>query len=261
LHGRKIPSGGAVELLLLRRIRDRTWEVIVGGRRVQAGIKLQIEGGPEATILEDLGFARRIVEFTEPVSEQLIRYGEMPTPPYIYTPIENADEYQTVFAQVPGSSAAPTAGLHFTDRLLAEIREQGIKIAKVSLQSPTEHQIHQEWCQVSDEVANRINEARSNGGRVIAVGTTSVRSLETAVQEDTLTNRISPYQGNTSLYILPGYTFRAVDSIITNFHLPHSTLLMMISAFTGRDQLLSVYEEAIKLKYRFYSFGDAMLIL
>jgi S-adenosylmethionine:tRNA ribosyltransferase-isomerase len=157
--------------------------------------------------------------------------------------------------------------------LLVEIRELGIKVVKVTLhigldtfapvteEAPDEHQIHQEWCQVSNEAADSINEARSKGGRVIAVGTTSVRSLETAVQGEPTKDRISPYQGNTSLYILPGYTFRAVDSIITNFHLPHSTLLMMISAFTGRDQLLSLYDEAIRRNYRFYSFGDAMLIL
>lgn len=273
LHATKLPSGGSVEILLLERISERTWEVIVGGSGVRTELRLQIQGGPEASIVEDLGKAKRIVEFTEPISKNLENIGEMPLPPYIHTPIETAEEYQTIFARNPGSAAAPTAGLHFTDRLLANIQRQGIQIAKVTLhvgldtfapvkeKFPENHQIHQEWCRVSDQAARAINRASSSGGRVIAVGTTCVRALETASQGCSSDQIICPYDSYTSLYILPGYPFNVVDSIITNFHLPQSTLLMMISAFTGRNKLLKLYEEAISLKYRFYSFGDAMLIV
>lgn len=273
LRGTKIHTGGAVEVLLLHRVKDRVWEVIVGGRGLKPGVQIQVDDGPEAVILEDLGGSGRLLEFNDPISDKLSHLGEMPTPPYIRSPIENADEYQTIFAHVPGSAAAPTAGLHFTDRLINHVRELGTKIAKVTLhigldtfapvteKSPVDHQIHREWCQVDEEAAHCINEARSSGGRVVAVGTTSVRTLETAAQGASGTSTVDPYKGHTSLFILPGYAFQAVDAIITNFHLPQSTLIMMISAFTGRETLLKIYEEAIKLKYRFYSFGDAMLIL
>jgi S-adenosylmethionine:tRNA ribosyltransferase-isomerase len=273
LHATKIPSGGAVEILLLERISERTWDVIVGGSGIRVGMGLKIRGGPEALIVKDLGKAKRIVEFKDPISKNLENIGEMPLPPYIHTPIETADEYQTIYASEPGSVAAPTAGLHFTERLLGQIQGLGTQIAKVTLhvgldtfapvteEYPISHQIHQEWCRVSDETARMINEASSSGGRVIAVGTTCVRTLETAAQGSPSDQVMSPYDGYTSLYILPGYSFRAVDSIITNFHLPQSTLLMMISAFIGRKTLLKLYEEAISLTYRFYSFGDAMVIL
>lgn len=273
LHAKKIPTGGAVELLLLERTGERIWEVIVGGSGVKPGLKLQVVGGPEVLVLEDAGKTKRIVQFTEPISALLNEVGEMPLPPYIQTPLEDADEYQTVYAKKPGSAAAPTAGLHFTKRLLAEIHEMGVQIAKITLHvgldtfapvtanSTLDHQIHQEWCHVSDETAELINQASTLGKRVFAVGTTSVRTLETAARGAPSDKVIKPFDGYTSLYILPGYSFSIVDAIITNFHLPQSTLLMMISAFAGRERLLKLYQTAIDLKYRFYSFGDAMLIL
>ncbi|MCK5646956.1 MAG: tRNA preQ1(34) S-adenosylmethionine ribosyltransferase-isomerase QueA [Anaerolineales bacterium] len=272
LHAKKIPSGGSVEILLLNRLSERIWEVIVGGRRVRSGLRLQIAGGPELTILKEAGKGKRIVEFAEPILDKLEEIGVMPLPPYIHTPLREQDEYQTIFARVPGSSAAPTAGLHFTDNLLNEIRNMDVTIAKVTLHvgldtfapvsedSPHNHPIHQEWCQVTKDAAEMINQVSSSGGRVIAIGTTSVRTLETAARSTHGKTTIHPYEGHTGLYILPGYRFKAVDSIITNFHLPKSTLLMMLSAFTGREKMIELYEEAIRRKYRFYSFGDAMFI-
>lgn len=273
LHAKKIPSGGSVEILLLNRLSERIWEVIVGGRRVRSGLRLKIAGGPELTILKEVGKGKRIVEFAEPIFNKLEEIGAMPLPPYIHTPLREQDEYQTVFARVPGSSAAPTAGLHFTENLISEIRNMDVTIAKVTLHvgldtfapvsedSPHNHPIHQEWCQVTKDAAELINQVRSSGGRVIAIGTTSVRTLETAARSTHGKTTIHPFEGLTGLYILPGYRFKAVDSIITNFHLPKSTLLMMISAFTGREKMIKLYEEAIRRKYRFYSFGDAMFIL
>lgn len=272
LHAKKIPSGGSVEILLLNRLSERIWEVIVGGRRVRSGLRLQITGGPELTILKEAGKARRIVEFAEPIFNKLEEIGSMPLPPYIHTPLRERDEYQTIFARVPGSSAAPTAGLHFTDNLLNEIRNMDVTIAKVTLHvgldtfapvsedSPHNHPIHQEWCQVTKDAAEMINQVSSSGGRIIAIGTTCVRTLETAAKSAHGKTTIHPFEGPTGLYILPGYRFKAVDSIITNFHLPKSTLLMMLSAFTGREKMIELYQEAIRRKYRFYSFGDAMFI-
>jgi S-adenosylmethionine:tRNA ribosyltransferase-isomerase len=273
LNATKIPSGGAVEILLLERSHERTWDVIVGGRGVGVGMRLKIRGGPEALVIKDSGKAKRQIKFSEPISKNLEKIGEMPTPPYIHAPIESVDEYQTIYACEPGSAAAPTAGLHFTNRLFDQIQGLGTQIAKVTLhvgldtfapvneEAPTDHQIHQEWCRVSEETARTINEASSAGGRIIAVGTTSVRTLETASGGTSSGQTILPFEGYTSLYILPGYSFKVVDSIITNFHLPQSTLIMMISAFTGRKTLMKLYKQAISLKYRFYSFGDAMFIL
>ena len=273
LHAKKIPSGGSVEILLLSRLSERIWEVIVGGRRVRSGLRLKIVGGPEVTILKEVGKGKRVVEFAEPIFNKLEEIGAMPLPPYIHTPLRKQDEYQTIFARVPGSSAAPTAGLHFTDNLLSEIRNMDVFIAKVTLHvgldtfapvsedSPHNHPIHQEWCQVTKDAAELINQVSFSGGRVIAIGTTSVRTLETAARSVQGKTTIHPFEGFTGLYILPGYRFKAVDSIITNFHLPKSTLLMMLSAFTGREKMIELYQEAIRRKYRFYSFGDAMFIL
>lgn len=273
LKARKIPSGGKVEILLLKRIDEGEWEVIVGGKGVHPGVRLGTLGGPDATVEQELDKSKRIIKFDRPISEDLETIGEMPLPPYIQTPIRRSSEYQTIYARNPGSAAAPTAGLHFTDRLLHQIKEMGIQTVKVTLHigldtfapvtedAPLEHRIHKEWCQVSDDAANTIMRAKSAGGRIIAVGTTVVRALETASQGCPPEKGICPYEGYTSLYILPGYEFKIVDSVITNFHLPKSTLLMMISAFTGREKLLELYERAIEQSYRFYSFGDAMLIL
>jgi S-adenosylmethionine:tRNA ribosyltransferase-isomerase len=273
LRARKIPTGGAVEVLLLRRANHQTWIALVGGKGVHPKQKLKISGGPQAEILEDLGESRRLIHFDEPISGQLDAIGEMPVPPYIHTPLQNSYEYQTVFAEIPGSVAAPTAGLHFTPALLETIRARGIQIAKILLHigldtfapvtetNPIDHAIHKEWCQVPPEAASIINRTGKTGGRVIAVGTTTVRTLETASYQAENDNRIGAYNGDTDLFILPGYRFRATDVMITNFHLPRSTLLMMVSAFAGRERILEIYQHAIEANFRFYSFGDAMLIL
>jgi S-adenosylmethionine:tRNA ribosyltransferase-isomerase len=270
LRAVKVPSGGAAEIFLLKRLSNKKWEVIVGGKGIKRGSQLQISGGPRAEVLDELEGARRVISFDEPITHQLAQIGEMPVPPYIHTPLRDPDEYQTVYASADGSVAAPTAGLHFTPGLLRRIEKQKIGLAKISLHigldtfapvkldDPEKHPIHQEWCQVTAEAAESVNLSR---GRVIAVGTTSVRTLETAAMNTQSPERVRPYEGETNLFILPGYQFQAVDALITNFHLPQTTLLMMISAFTGREQLLNIYTEAIQKNYRFYSFGDAMLIL
>ncbi len=197
----------------------------------------------------------------------------MPLPPYIHTPLANPERYQTVYARQPGSAAAPTAGLHFTPELMARLTAQGVQFAQVTLHvgldtfapvtedDPQTHAIHSEWCEVTPAAAEQINTARKNGGRIIAVGTTSVRTLETAARRAAPGDAVGACSGATGLFILPGFEFKAVDGLITNFHLPRSTLLMLVSAFASRDQILSTYAEAVRLEYRFYSFGDAMLIL
>ncbi len=274
LFGRKIPTGGRVELLLLRRVEPRTWETLVGGRGLKVGRRIQLNAGPMAEILEDLGGARRLVRFDTPLRLVLDDIGQMPLPPYIHEKLSQPERYQTVYAREPGSAAAPTAGLHFTPRLLEGLQEQGLRIATVTLHvgldtfapvtedNPQEHQIHTEWCQVPPEAADLINQTREQGGRVIAVGTTCVRTLESAATiKRRGTYRVAPIIGPTDLFILPGYEFKIVDGMITNFHLPRSTLIMLVSAFLGRENTLAAYEVAKQEKYRFYSFGDAMLIL
>lgn len=273
LHALKVPTGGKAEILLLRRLGPQTWEAMVGGKGLKTGRRLQVIGGPQAEILEDAGRSRRVIQFSTPLTPQLDRVGEMPLPPYIHTPLERADQYQTIFARTPGSSAAPTAGLHFTPGLLEKIKSKGIQIARVTLHvgldtfapvtedDPMQHQIHTEWCQISAEAASILNSVHANGGRIISVGTTSTRTVESAAQGAPAGVRVAPFEGSTDLFILPGYQFRATDAMITNFHLPRSTLLMMISAFAGREQMLKLYEIAMQHDYRFYSFGDAMLLL
>jgi S-adenosylmethionine:tRNA ribosyltransferase-isomerase len=273
LKAHKIPTGGAAEVLLIRRNSSQTWEVLVGGKGIRPGQKLQIQKGPAAEIVEDLGGSRRIIYFHEKIMGILDQIGEMPVPPYIHTPLEQPSEYQTVFANVPGSAAAPTAGLHFTKPLLDQLREDGIQIAKVTLhvgldtfgpvteEDPEKHTIHKEWCQLSPQTADIINNANQSGGRIIAVGTTSVRTLESAALLANPDQRVASFEGQTDLFILPGFRFQAVDALVTNFHLPRSTLLMMISAFSNREKILEIYQLAKDENYRFYSFGDAMLIL
>lgn len=273
LYGHKIPSGGRVEVLLIRRTDLTTWEALVGGKGLKPGKLIQIEGGPQALIIEVLDGPRRLVRFDQPIEQFYSQAGHVPLPPYIHAPLSNVERYQTVYSQTPGSVAAPTAGLHFTDRLLDSLQQQGVRLGLVTLHvgldtfapvneaSPLDHLIHNEWCQVSEETARLVNQTRQAGRKVIAVGTTSVRTLETAGQQTSQENLIAPFEGPTGLYILPGYQFRVVDAMITNFHLPRSTLLMMVSAFAGREKILSAYEEAKRYHYRFYSFGDAMLIL
>lgn len=266
-------TGGKVELLLLRRIDLTTWEALVGGKKVRSGSKLTLEGGPQAEITTELEGPRRLVRFSEPVEAYLAAAGQMPLPPYIHERLANPERYQTVYARETGSAAAPTAGLHFTPELMAHLEGRGVQFGRLTLHvgldtfapvtedDPLEHKIHTEWCELSPEAAEQINRAKEAGGRVIAVGTTSVRTLESAARAAAAGAVVSPYSGPTDLFILPGFDFRVVDAMITNFHLPKSTLLMLVSAFAGRDRILAAYEEAVRLNYRFYSFGDAMLIL
>jgi len=273
LHARKQPGGGRVELLLLRRVEPQVWEALVGGKAIRPGRKLAVEGGPAVEVIDDLGGARRLLRFAEPLSGQLERIGEMPLPPYIHAPLQSPEEYQTVFARHPGSAAAPTAGLHFTPGLLQHIEAIGVRLVPVTLHigldtfAPVsedlveDHPIHSEWCQLDGSAAQTLQSVRSEGGRIIAVGTTSVRTLETAARHAPTGRVVAPFEGPTDLYILPGHRYRAVDALLTNFHLPRSTLLMLVSAFAGREPVLAAYEQAKEEGYRFYSFGDAMLIL
>lgn len=277
----KKETGGKVELLLLRRRDVLTWEALVGGKGLRVGKKVFIEvdgiaSKVEVQIIEILDGSERLVKFSEPIEPYFSKVGNIPLPPYIHEKLDNPERYQTVFSKEMGSAAAPTAGLHFTPQLLDEIQARGVRIAYVTLhvgldtfapvteENPEEHKIHTEWCELPQETADAINETRRNGGRVIAVGTTSVRTLESAAAQTVDSGRqnvVTQFMGATSIYILPGYQFKAVDAMITNFHLPKSTLIMLVSAFAGRERILSAYETAIKEGYRFYSFGDAMLIL
>jgi S-adenosylmethionine:tRNA ribosyltransferase-isomerase len=273
LYGKKIPTGGKVELLLLREVDSGLWESMVGGKGVKAGMELELEDGLTAYIEQDLGGPLRQVRFNDPIVKYLEEIGDVPLPPYIHEELEDPERYQTIYAKQSGSAAAPTAGLHFTPDLMMMIRDKGIQIAEVILHigldtfapvnedDPRDHHIHSEWCHLSQDTAEIINQTRNKGGRIIAVGTTSVRTLETAALNSTATGIISPYQGNTDLYILPGFQFQVVNCMITNFHLPESTLLMLVSAFCGKETILNLYNIAMRENYRFYSFGDAMLLL
>jgi S-adenosylmethionine:tRNA ribosyltransferase-isomerase len=275
LFARKLPSGGRVEILLLRKRDERTWEALVGGKGLTLGKQLQVEAtqqgvsAPVALIEEVLDGAVRVIRFDEPLELLLPKIGFVPLPPYIHSRLKDPERYQTVYAKTSGSAAAPTAGLHFTPELMEELKTRGIGFASITLHvgldtfapvtenDPKEHKIHTEWCQLTQEAVDKINLARSSGGKVVAVGTTSVRTLESAAQN----GELKAFEGPTSLYILPGYKFLSVEAMITNFHLPRSTLIMLVSAFTGREKILNAYKVAKKANYRFYSFGDAMLII
>jgi S-adenosylmethionine:tRNA ribosyltransferase-isomerase len=274
----KKESGGKVELLLLRKRNDLTWESLVGGKGLRVGklVFVEIENKKiQVEILEILEGSERLIKFSEPIEPYFPKIGNIPLPPYIHEKLSDPERYQTVYSKNTGSAAAPTAGLHFTPELLNEIKNMGVKIGLVTLhvgldtfapvneENPEEHKIHTEWCELTQETADLINETKRNGGRVIAVGTTSVRTLETVGNLQSLisNSQISPFIGPTSIYILPNYKFKVVDAMITNFHLPKSTLIMLVSAFASREKILETYETAIKEGYRFYSFGDAMLIL
>jgi len=273
LYARKIPTGGRVELLLLRRMDDTSWELLVGGKRVGQGLRLEVESGPQAEIMQVLDGSRRVVRFTEPLEPYLVRAGHVPLPPYIHTDLADPERYQTIYARSPGSAAAPTAGLHFTLPLMEHLQAQGVEFAHLTLHvgldtfapvtesDPSRHHMHTEWCQLTPETAAQINATHRQGGRVIAVGTTSVRTVESAALLAAPGEIVAALEGPSDLYILPGYTFRAVDAMITNFHLPRSTLIMLVSAFAGRERLLAAYQLAMEQGYRFYSFGDAMLVL
>jgi len=265
-------TGGKAEVLLLKRRGAVIWEAMVGGSRLTVGKKIQIDNGPICEIIEVLDGARRIVRFPEAIDNQLDHIGEMPLPPYIHERLEDPDRYQTVYAQESGSAAAPTAGLHFTPELMKKVRSMGVQFARVTLHvgldtfapvnedTVEEHVIHTEWCELAQQVAEQINTTKAIGGRVIAIGTTSVRTLESAGRAAAPDELVAPISGPTDLFILPGYQFKVVDAMITNFHLPKSTLLMLVSAYAGKEHIFNAYQEAIKEKYRFFSFGDAMLI-
>ncbi len=267
-------TGGQVEILLLRRRQPLVWEALVRGRGLRVGRKLQVEGGPTAEIAGESEGPQRLIRFEVPLEPFLPRIGHVPLPPYIHQPLKDPQRYQTVYARRPGSVAAPTAGLHFTPRLLHELQERGIEMAYVTLhigldtfapvteEDPRAHKIHTEWCELPQETADALRRTRERGGRVIAVGTTSVRVLETAAARASESPaRVAAFADFTDLFILPGHSFRLVDAMITNFHLPRSTLLMLVSAFAGRERILEAYRIAVEHGYRFYSFGDAMLIL
>ena len=274
LYGVKEGTGGAIEFLLLRRLNLTDWEVILKpGKKAKPGARFVFGNGELVaeilTISEDGG--RTVRFFYEGVFEDVLdRLGQMPLPPYIHEKLEDKTRYQTVYAKVDGSAAAPTAGLHFTPALLEKIRQKGIDVVPVLLhvglgtfrpvkeENVEEHHMHSEYYMVTEEAAARINKARQNGGRIVCVGTTSVRTLETVSTPDGM---VHPGSGWTQIFIMPGYTYKAVDALITNFHLPESTLLMLVSAFIGREEALRMYNIAVQEKYRFFSFGDATLLL
>ena len=274
LYGVKAETGGAIEFLLLKRLNLTDWEVILKpGKRAKPGAEFIFgEGKLKATILSIGEDGGRTVRFTwDGVFEEILdELGQMPLPPYIHERLEDRNRYQTVYAKTDGSAAAPTAGLHFTPELLDRIREKGIDVVPVLLhvglgtfrpvkeENVDDHHMHSEYYEATEEQAKRINAARNGGGRVICVGTTSVRTLETVADDSGV---IHAGSGFTQIFIKPGVRIKAVDALITNFHLPESTLLMLVSAFIGRETALKAYETAVKERYRFFSFGDAMLIV
>jgi S-adenosylmethionine:tRNA ribosyltransferase-isomerase len=268
----KKPSGGKVEILLVKKVRDCQWECLVGGKKVNSGIVLVTYNGIKINVLKNLPGSERLIEFSEPIEPYLATIGQMPLPPYIHTPLENQDRYQTVFAKETGSAAAPTAGLHFTKALMDQLRVKGVQFCNITLhvgldtfapvteENPVEHKIHTEWCQINQDAADLINNTAKKGCRIIAVGTTSVRTLETGAKFAKEGDFVGAFSGPTDIFILPGYQFKVVKSMITNFHLPKSSLIMLVSAFTGRETILDLYQKAVEENYRFYSFGDAMFI-
>lgn len=274
LYGEKEGTGSPIEFVLLKRVNGDVWEVILKpGRKAQIGRRFSFGGGIlKAEVIDIVEQGNRLVRFEyDGIFEHILdKIGLMPLPPYITRRLDDKERYQTVYSKNKGSAAAPTAGLHFTRELLEELADMGVNIVYVTLhvglgtfrpvkvENITEHYMHSEFYTISENACNVINSTRQNGKKVIAVGTTSVRVLETVGNDD---GRVEPGSGNTSIFIYPGYSFKVVDSIITNFHLPESTLIMLISAFAGRDNILNAYNEAIIEKYRFFSFGDAMMIL
>jgi S-adenosylmethionine:tRNA ribosyltransferase-isomerase len=273
LRGRK-PTGGQVEVLLLTPRDECTWQALVRGKGLHPGTCIYIEDPAGykvtiATIVAEEADGIRILEFDSPITPLLPQIGEVPLPPYIHEPLPDPERYQTVYARVAGSVAAPTAGLHFTPELIARLQAMGVRFAFVTLhvglgtfrpvqsEDVEKHKMHPEWAMLSAEVVDQIRTTRAAGRRCLAVGTTVVRVLETAARS----GELAPFSGWTDLFITPGFPFRVVDAMITNFHLPRSTLLMLVSAFAGRELILRAYQEAIRLRYRFYSFGDAMLLL
>ncbi len=295
LYGRKV-TGGKVEILLLEQLDSTRWKALVGGKKLEAETTVLLDDGDDLTarVTAVLDGPQREITFSQPPDSYLHEHGHTPLPPYIHETLDDPERYQTVYSRYEGSAAAPTAGLHFTPDLLLALRHKGVLLEMITLHvgldtfKPVEaedvdkHTIHTEWATISPSAAKRINEAKLAGGRLIAVGTTAMRTLETgALRSAGITGSlqdisardargetsnfcpwkpVSAFEGPTDLFIYPGYQFRAVDALITNFHLPQSSLLMLVSAFAGREKVLAAYETAVQEKYRFYSFGDAMLI-
>ena len=274
LIGEKEGTGGKVEVLLLKRRANDVWETLVKpGKKLKPGAKITFgDGRLRAEVLEVVEEGNRLVKFYyEGIFEEILdSLGEMPLPPYITHKLEDKEMYQTVYAKFDGSAAAPTAGLHFTKELLNKIEEKGIKLASITLHvglgtfrpvkvdDVNNHHMHTEWYEVNAEAAEIINETKRNGGRVICVGTTSCRTIESVADEK---GYMKAKTGETDIFIYPGYKFKVMDGLITNFHLPESTLVMLVSAFAGKENVLSAYETAVKERYRFFSFGDAMILI
>lgn len=274
LIGEKEGTGGKVEVLLLKRRANDVWETLVKpGKKLRPGAKITFgDGRLRAEVLEVVEEGNRLVKFCyEGIFEEILdSLGEMPLPPYITHKLEDKEMYQTVYAKFDGSAAAPTAGLHFTKELLNKIEEKGIKIASITLHvglgtfrpvkvdDVNNHHMHTEWYEVNAEAADIINETKRNGGRVICVGTTSCRTIESVADEN---GYMKAKTGETDIFIYPGYKFKIMDGLITNFHLPESTLVMLVSAFAGKENVLAAYETAVKERYRFFSFGDAMILI
>jgi S-adenosylmethionine:tRNA ribosyltransferase-isomerase len=274
LLGNREDTGGKIEFVLLKQIREKVWEIILKpGKRGKTGSRFIFgDGILKALIIGVTKEGNRLVEFEyEGVFKQVLeQVGIVPLPPYITKEVEDLERYQTIYSEVRGSSAAPTAGLHFTQELLNEIREKGVKIAYITLhiglgtfrpvkvEDITKHHMHSEYFQIKKEDCETINLAKESGGRIIAVGTTSCRVLETVGDKKGF---VKPLEGDTNIFIYPGYKFKVIDGLVTNFHLPESTLIMLVSAFAGKDNIMNAYKTAISDKYRFFSFGDAMLIV
>ena len=274
LIGEKEGTGGKVEVLLLKRRANDVWETLVKpGKKLKPGAKITFgDGRLRAEVLEVVEEGNRLVKFHyEGIFEEILdSLGEMPLPPYITHKLEDKEMYQTVYAKFDGSAAAPTAGLHFTKELLNKIEEKGIKISSITLHvglgtfrpvkvdDVNNHHMHTEWYEVNAEAAEIINETKRNGGRVICVGTTSCRTIESVADDN---GYMKAKTGETDIFIYPGYKFKVMDGLITNFHLPESTLVMLVSAFAGKENVLSAYETAVKERYRFFSFGDAMILI
>ena len=274
LIGIKEDTGATVEVFLLKRLSDDTWETLVKpGKKLRTGARVSFgDGSLKCTVVDVLDDGNRHVRFEYEgiFEERLDELGQMPLPPYITHKLQDKNRYQTVYAKNDGSAAAPTAGLHFTKELLKEVEEMGVNIAYVTLhvglgtfrpvkvEDVNDHVMHSEWYSVSDEAATLINNTKSSGGRVICVGTTSCRTVESASDEK---GHVNSGCGDTQIFIYPGYRFKILDGLITNFHLPESTLMMLVSALAGKDVIMNAYKEAIDKKYRFFSFGDAMFIL
>ena len=274
LIGHREPGGGAVEVLLLIDRGNKTWECLVRpGRKLKPGARVSFGNGElKAEVVEVCEGGNRLVRFHYEgiFLEVLEELGKMPLPPYIKEELQDSERYQTVYSKINGSAAAPTAGLHFTPELLKQVEDIGVKLCYVTLhvglgtfrpvkaEDISEHEMHSEYCMISADVAQTINETRKNGGRVICVGTTSCRTIESFAAED---GTLKESAGWTNIFIYPGYRFKVLDGLITNFHLPESTLIMLVSALAGREHVLAAYEEAVRERYRFFSFGDAMIIL